>query len=59
MLARSKPPFRADHVGSLIRPDPLIKAREAAEKGEIAAPELEQIQHDAIKGVVRLQVHDK
>jgi 5-methyltetrahydropteroyltriglutamate--homocysteine methyltransferase len=55
MLARSKPPFRADHVGSLIRPDPLIKAREAAEKGEIAAPELEQIQHDAIKGVVRLQ----
>src|SRR5579863_668876 len=55
MLARSKPPFRADHVGSLIRPDPLIKAREAAEKGEIAAPELERIQRDAIKDVVRLQ----
>ena len=36
MLARSKPPFRADHVGSLIRPDTLINAREAAEKGEIA-----------------------
>ena len=33
MLARSKPPFRADHVGSLIRPDPLINARESAEKG--------------------------
>ena len=55
MLARSKPPFHADHVGSLIRPDPLIKAREAAEKGEIAPVELERIQHDAIKDVVRLQ----
>src|SRR5271154_1994307 len=55
MLARSKPPFRADHVGSLIRPDPLIEAREAAEKGEIASAELERIQHDAIKDVVRLQ----
>ncbi len=48
MLARSNPPFRADHVGSLIRPDPLIKAREAAEKGEISAAELERIQRDAI-----------
>lgn len=55
MLARSKPPFRADHVGSLIRPDPLIKAREDAEKGEIGPPELERIQHEAIKDVVRLQ----
>ena len=36
MQDRVKPPFRADHVGSLIRPDALIKAREAAEKGEIA-----------------------
>ena len=55
MTARSKPPFRADHVGSLIRPDTLIKAREAAEKGEIASAELTRIQHDAIRGVVRMQ----
>jgi 5-methyltetrahydropteroyltriglutamate--homocysteine methyltransferase len=55
MQERAKPPFRADHVGSLIRPDALIKAREAAEKGEIAAAELMRIQHDAICGVVRLQ----
>ena len=55
MTARSKPPFRADHVGSLIRPDALIKAREAAEKGEIAPADLTRIQQDAIRGVVRVQ----
>src|ERR1700686_3075788 len=55
MPERSKPPFRADHVGSLIRPDALIAARTAAEKGEIPTAELFRIQHDAIRGVVRLQ----
>src|ERR1700683_566311 len=55
MQERVKPPFRADHVGSLIRPDALIKAREAAEKGDIPLAELPRIQHDAIRGVVRLQ----
>ena len=55
MQERMKPPFRADHVGSLIRPDALIAARTAAEKGEIPPAELTRIQHDAIRGVVRLQ----
>jgi 5-methyltetrahydropteroyltriglutamate--homocysteine methyltransferase len=55
MQARTKPPFRADHVGSLIRPDALIAAREAAAKGELAATELARIQHDAIRDVVRMQ----
>src|SRR5580693_2086339 len=55
MPERSKPPFRADHVGSLIRPDALIAAREAAEKGSIPPAELIHIQHEAIRGVVRLQ----
>ena len=55
MPERVKPPFRADHVGSLIRPDALIEAREATEKGERPAAELMRIQHDAIRGVVRLQ----
>ena len=39
MPERTKPPFRADHVGSLIRPQSLIAARERAEKGEIAQDE--------------------
>jgi 5-methyltetrahydropteroyltriglutamate--homocysteine methyltransferase len=55
MHSRSKPPFRADHVGSLIRPDALLNARQAAEKGEIPASELTRIQHDSIRDVVRLQ----
>ncbi|MGA2941348.1 MAG: 5-methyltetrahydropteroyltriglutamate--homocysteine S-methyltransferase [Xanthobacteraceae bacterium] len=55
MTERSKPPFRADHVGSLIRPDELLKARSAAEKGEMTPRELLEVQHDAIRGVVRMQ----
>ena len=55
MLARTTPPFRADHVGSLIRRDALIRAREAAEKNEIGADELARLQHDAIRAVVQMQ----
>jgi 5-methyltetrahydropteroyltriglutamate--homocysteine methyltransferase len=55
MVGRTKPPFRAEHVGSLIRPDALIAARQAAEKAEIGRPELARIQRDAIRDVVRLQ----
>jgi 5-methyltetrahydropteroyltriglutamate--homocysteine methyltransferase len=54
-MARAKPPFRADHVGSLIRPDALIAARRAAENGETTEAELRRIQADAIRDVVRLQ----
>ncbi len=55
MPARTKPPFHADHVGSLIRPDALIAARERTEKGDMSAAELQSIQHAAIRDVVRMQ----
>jgi 5-methyltetrahydropteroyltriglutamate--homocysteine methyltransferase len=55
MQPRTKPPFRADHVGSLIRPDALIAAREAVEKGAMAPAELMRIQQSAIRDVVRMQ----
>jgi 5-methyltetrahydropteroyltriglutamate--homocysteine methyltransferase len=55
MQQRTQPPFRADHVGSLIRPDALIAARRAAEKGQIAPAELVRIQQEAIRDVVLLQ----
>jgi 5-methyltetrahydropteroyltriglutamate--homocysteine methyltransferase len=54
-MERTKPPFRADHVGSLIRPDALIKARQQAEKKEIPDAELKRIQQAAIREVVRMQ----
>ena len=49
-------PFpRAHHVGSLIRPDNLISARDAASKHAITDAELKRIQEAAIRDVVRLQ----
>ncbi len=55
MSERSKPPFRADHVGSLIRPQSLVEAREKRAKGEITDGELKAVQHQAIGEVVKLQ----
>jgi 5-methyltetrahydropteroyltriglutamate--homocysteine methyltransferase len=55
MPQRKIPPFRADHVGSLIRPDALIEARAAAERGAMPAAELTRLQQAAIREVVRLQ----
>jgi 5-methyltetrahydropteroyltriglutamate--homocysteine methyltransferase len=49
------PPFRADHVGSLIRPDNLIAAREDAAAGKITQAELLAIQRAAIRDVVKMQ----
>ena len=40
MSMRAKPPFRADHVGSLLRPAALKKAREQRVKGDISTAEL-------------------
>ena len=40
MPSRNTPPFRADHVGSLLRPRKLIEARAARKRGDIAAEQL-------------------
>jgi 5-methyltetrahydropteroyltriglutamate--homocysteine methyltransferase len=55
MAWRDKPPFRADHVGSLLRPPELLKAREDFKDGRIDASELRGIEDDAIRDVVRMQ----
>jgi len=55
MPERSKPPFRADHVGSLIRTQALVDARARREAGEISRDELIEVQHAAIREVVKLQ----
>ena len=55
MSTRLTPPFRADHVGSLVRPQALIDARTARENGEIPADELLRIQQAAIREVVKRQ----
>ena len=45
---RTTPPFRADHVGSLLRPPELLKAREDFAAGRIGADELRAIEDDEI-----------
>lgn len=51
----SKPPYRADHVGSLLRPKELLEARRRHERGEISARELRAVEDRSIREVVRLQ----
>jgi 5-methyltetrahydropteroyltriglutamate--homocysteine methyltransferase len=55
MPARDQPPFRADHVGSLLRPPKLLRAREARARDAISAGQLRAIGDDAIRDVVRRQ----
>jgi len=55
MAQRTTPPFRADHVGSLLRPAALLKAREARKAGTIDAIELRRVEDGAIRDVVKLQ----
>src|SRR3954453_8647936 len=55
MPARTTPPFRADHVGSLLRPAQLLQAREDHAAGRIDAEELRAIEDDAIREGVRRQ----
>ena len=49
------PPFRADHVGSLLRPPHLKDARRRVQQNEITKDELRTIEDDAIRKVVRQQ----
>jgi 5-methyltetrahydropteroyltriglutamate--homocysteine methyltransferase len=53
--ARVTPPFRADHVGSLLRPPELLEARGRFERREISADQLRAVEDDAIRGAIRLQ----
>lgn len=52
---RSKPPFRADHVGSLLRPKELLDARRRWKSGALPADKLRTEEDSAIRRVVKLQ----
>ncbi len=54
-MQRTKPPFRADHVGSLLRPAPLKAARAKRDKGEISAGQLQEVEDREIEKVIRKQ----
>ncbi len=55
MAARTTPPFRADHVGSFLRPKYLLEAREQKARGEITAAQLRAVEDKAITEIVRFQ----
>ena len=54
-MQRTKPPFRADHVGSFLRPQPIKEARVKREKGQITADELREVENREIEKVIRKQ----
>jgi 5-methyltetrahydropteroyltriglutamate--homocysteine methyltransferase len=54
-MPRDTPPFRADHVGSLLRPQRLLQAREDFAADRVSAAELRQIEDESIRDVVQMQ----
>jgi 5-methyltetrahydropteroyltriglutamate--homocysteine methyltransferase len=55
MTQRTKPPFRADHVGSLLRTAPVKEARLKREKGEFSAAQLKEVEDREIEKVIKKQ----
>lgn len=57
MSAPRNPPFRAEHLGSLLRPKHLLDTRAAFESKKSSAGELQKAEDEAIKEIVQLQLH--
>ncbi|MGH7609671.1 MAG: 5-methyltetrahydropteroyltriglutamate--homocysteine S-methyltransferase [Candidatus Dormibacteria bacterium] len=55
MGRRTSPPFRADHVGSLLRPPAVLQARAEFAAGKADAAHLRAVEDDAIREAVRMQ----
>src|SRR5471032_1587044 len=55
MTQRTKPPFRADHVGSILRTAPVKQARAQREKGEITPAQLKEVEDREIEKIIKKQ----
>lgn len=55
MAPEKTPPFRAEHIGSLLRPDYLLEARKKFDKKEVTQEELRELEDKAIAEAVNLQ----
>lgn len=51
-----RPPFRAEHLGSLLRPRELLDTKIASEKGEVSESELAAVEDKEIKDIVATQL---
>jgi 5-methyltetrahydropteroyltriglutamate--homocysteine methyltransferase len=54
-LRRSTPPFRAEHVGSLLRAPEVVQARGALKRGEITPAQLRTVEDAAVRNLVKMQ----
>ncbi len=54
-MQRTKPPFRADHVGSLLRSEAIKDARARREKNEITAEQLKEVEDREIRALIAKQ----
>ena len=52
-MSKINPPFRADHVGSLLRPEALLEARQRCHNKEISKDELREIEDRHIEEVIK------
>ena len=50
------PPFRAEHLGSLLRPSNLLEVRAGVDKGTNKETDLKPIEDEAVKEIVELQL---
>lgn len=55
MTTHRNPPFRAEHLGSLLRPKEFLAQRAAFEKKEIGQEEMTKAEDEAITKVVKVQ----
>jgi len=55
MADAARPPFRADHVGSLLRPPEVLRARAEYAAGQISAERLSEVEDAAIREIIRMQ----
>ena len=55
MVTKRTPPFRAEHIGSLLRPEYLLDARKKFDRKEVTLEQLREVEDKAIIEAVRLQ----
>jgi 5-methyltetrahydropteroyltriglutamate--homocysteine methyltransferase len=55
MADNARPPFRADHVGSLLRPQQVLRARDDFATGKISAGQLAEVEDAAIREIIKMQ----
>lgn len=55
MTTHRNPPFRAEHLGSLLRPKNLLEKLVASEKGQLSNEELTKVEDESVKEIVEVQ----